>query len=218
MRGRKWSWSEKILFLTPLLFVLMAMATFLVPRDRVFRPAMLSEILSPRTHCEDARWRCGQNLKQIGLALAQYRQDCDDKLPPASSSASLGWVDVTQPYLKNWAVFRCPLTASAPKLRSIGVSDYYFNSTFSARVVGAKTPQISIVMGEGNDGRDLNDSRYSKSALPNAWRHDLTSPAHRHLTYEVWAQGKANYLFGDGHVKALAPAEICSQEWTFQPQ
>ena len=60
---------------------------------------------------------------------------------------------------------------------------------------------LTISLGEGNDGADLSDARYSFSAPPPAWISTSYSPLHRH-------RGGANYAFADGHVKWLKPALI----------
>ena len=50
---------------------------------------------------------CQQNLKQLGLAMMQYLQDYDEKLPPARQ-----WCDDLEPYLKNAKTFHCPAVGS----------------------------------------------------------------------------------------------------------
>lgn len=212
MREKKWSWSEKILFLTPLLFVLVANWTFFVPRDHVFRADILvqrAQGFFPSHHRETiCGSNCQSNLKQIGLALAQYSKDYNAKLPPSKISAGVGWMDVTQPYLKSWQIFRCPEVLANPKSKKVGLSDYYLNSNLGSRSHHWNSPQQLIVVGEGNDGADRNDGSYNKGALPSLWRNDFDSPAHRHLTAQVWSDGRANYLLADGRVKALSPRQI----------
>ena len=46
------------------------------------------------------------------------------------------------------------------------------------------------------------------SQLPASWISDAHSPARRHLD-------AANYLFADGHVKALVPARITTKAPSF---
>lgn len=87
--------------------------------------ALLAAILFPvfaRVRENARRSSCQSNLKQMSLAIIQYTQDYDEKLPyvrPNPQQSSLpgqygifgyGWLwgDVILPYLKNMQVFRCP--------------------------------------------------------------------------------------------------------------
>jgi prepilin-type N-terminal cleavage/methylation domain-containing protein/prepilin-type processing-associated H-X9-DG protein len=55
------------------------------------------------------RTTCASNLRQIGMGAALYTLDWDEMLPPALQPAPrLSWAGLIQPYVKNWAVFRCP--------------------------------------------------------------------------------------------------------------
>ncbi len=53
---------------------------------------------------------CLSNLKQIGLAVVQYNQDNDEKMPSGSSAYGTcsGWAWQVYPYVKSTAAFRCP--------------------------------------------------------------------------------------------------------------
>ena len=74
-------------------------------------------------------------------------------------------------------------------------TNYWFNARLSGRAIGGvgNTAQL-LVCGDGNDGTDLTDARYSLSNFPAQWMSNQNSPMFRHL-------GGANYLFADGHVK-----------------
>ncbi len=58
------------------------------------------------------RAACQSNLKQIGLALAQYTQDYDEGLPPIayadSSGFTVSWRQFTNAYAKSVQVYACP--------------------------------------------------------------------------------------------------------------
>jgi prepilin-type processing-associated H-X9-DG protein len=56
---------------------------------------------------------CLSNTKQAGLAILMYQQDYDERYPPASQ-----WMTVTDPYVKNESVYRCP------EVRSNGPNAY----------------------------------------------------------------------------------------------
>src|SRR6478672_5615788 len=86
--------------------------------------ALLAAILFPvfaRARENARKSSCANNLKQIGLGVAQYSQDYDEILPRqwyANNGNSVGyepggaprtrWMDVIFPYVKSQQVFTCP--------------------------------------------------------------------------------------------------------------
>ncbi|BCM93366.1 hypothetical protein IAD21_05257 [Abditibacteriota bacterium] len=146
---------------------------------------------------------CQSNLKQLGFALLQYTQDYGEFPAVPGNTARFGWVETLRPYLNvqppDQSVLQCPAEANSwqrnPKSRNY--TDYWFNAHLSRRnytTVG----EVSrlLIAGDGNDGSDLTDGRYSLSMLPYKWVSHEASPLYSHL-------GRANYLFADGHAKAL---------------
>ena len=140
------------------------------------------------------RASCMSNLKQIGLALAQYARDYDADFPPTKSSMG-GWVALLQPYAKSEPIFQCPSDRSSAGK----TSDYFFN----ARLAGAATTKLAapasiIALGDG-----LSDQSFDAHLrqLPVSWTSDSASPAYRHFD-------GANYGFADGHVKWFKPQKI----------
>ncbi len=129
------------------------------------------------------RSSCQSNLKQIGLALREYAQDNDGRLPLRR------WVAPLAVYAKTDVIFQCPSTPN-----EVGASDYFFNSHFLGRPLAQiASPQALVLCGDGQDGAPLN---ITLPQLPEAWRTDEASPAFRHMD-------TANYLFADGHVRSL---------------
>lgn len=223
MGAKKWSWSEKILFLTPLLFVVAASWTFLTPRDRVFRADILKRTIGEpfRARESDCRGTCASRLKHIGLSLLQYAKDNGEKFPPAQTGGQFyGWADATFPYLKSTQIFQCPQAPTKPTTspRRSGYTSFYFNNQLSARNRDASNVTQLILAGEGDDGLDIADARYSKSSWPLAWEANRQSPLFRHLTDEVWAEQGSFFVFADGHVKWLLPPQFRHGNFTFQPQ
>lgn len=141
----------------------------------IFFPSPIRARHSPR------QASCQSNLKQIGLAVMQYSQDYDKKLPTRQ------WGKSVLTYAKTEEIFQCAETT-----KTKGSSDYFFN----ARFLGTPLPRISspktpILMGDGKDAAPLGATL---TQLPPNWIRDEKSPSWRHLD-------GANYGFADGHVK-----------------
>ena len=81
--------------------------------------AILAAILFPvfaRARENARRASCQSNLKQIGLGIAQYTQDYDERMPepwdagtPRTVTTDYRmWIETTEPYIKSRQVFYCP--------------------------------------------------------------------------------------------------------------
>ncbi len=158
---------------------------------------------------------CQPNLKQIGLGIFQYTQDYDERYPIVSVNDSgvtdnnpHGWADALQPYLKSTMIFQCTEendSAHDKKPTESGYTDYWYNARLNGlEQKNARHVASTLMLGDGNDGTDATNARYSLKELPAAWRTDSYSPAMRHF------EG-ANYSFADGHVKWLKPEKISGQ-------
>ena len=171
--------------------------------------AIIAAILFPafvRSKENAHKSSCPSNLKQVGLGFMQYLQDYDEEWPTVSlGETPYGWADGLQPYLKSTYIFQCPTEGNSsgenPKQNSY--TDYWYN----ARIAGVTEKKIknaasTIILGDGNDGQDNTDARYSLSTLPASWIADKSSPAYRH------GEEGAYYAFADGHVKFLKPEKI----------
>lgn len=145
----------------------------------------------------EARYKssCQSNLKQIGLALIQYTQDYDDKFPRVSRKGSRGWSQDLQPYIKGWPLFQCPSTSN----HVLKTTDYFYNSRFQGLKIEDLVSQTQTIM--GGDGPDDAPISSHLSRLPFGATTNENSFARRHLDM-------ANYLFADGHVRALKPEKI----------
>ena len=145
----------------------------------------------------------------------------------AASATTGGWTVVIQPYLKSTQILQCPSDSSSPGDETTNrFSDYCYNTRLglvsgttprpiSLASVDAPTLTINATDGisnfayyaggasskcEGNgqvggNGPRTNTSAYTVGAGA-GWNSLLTGPAYRHLD-------TGNYLFADGHVKAL---------------
>ncbi len=177
-------------------------------------PTLMTLIQRPPYH----RAACSSNLKQIGIAFMQYAEEYDEQLPPTQFKNAqpvgtitskdyqpYGWTDAAVTYSKSTQLFQCPVepqTDAGSDPTKSGYTDYWFNSNLSnSKLQRIANPSRTLMLGDGNDGTELTNARYSLNALPQAWRESTESPAQRH-------RGTANYTFADGHVKALKPQAI----------
>ena len=169
--------------------------------------AILAAILFPvfaRARENARKSSCQSNLKQLGLGLIQYNQDYDEKFPQTGAAtvnaADSGWAYQIQPYMKSTQLLQCPSEPLPPVLTgAAGYNDYWFNT----KLVGANlsilnASALTIMAGDGSNGAanyvndgggNDTDAAGTLATLPDA-------SAQRHLEF-------ANYLFTDGHVKAL---------------
>jgi prepilin-type N-terminal cleavage/methylation domain-containing protein/prepilin-type processing-associated H-X9-DG protein len=82
--------------------------------------AILASILFPvfaRARENARRSGCQSNLKQIGLGVAQYNQDYDERMPFVGQYINGGteliwWGDTIQPYVKSYQLLVCPSQAT----------------------------------------------------------------------------------------------------------
>ncbi len=199
MNKRKWSALELVLFILPL----GVFAFFWVLNSDVFHPVE-----------KGRRNICQANLKSMALALKLYTNEYNSfplavvagvngrTVTTFSPNPPMGWADAVAPLIKNTTMFQCPSEGagqSAPGFK--GWSDYWYNGNLSgAPQKSLAFPNKTLSVGEGNDGRDLNDATYNKTSF-GSWPSDTGSPMYRHLS-------GANYLFVDGHIKWLKPNAV----------
>lgn len=186
--------------------------------------AILAAILFPvfaRARENARRASCQSNLKQIGLGVAQYIQDYDERYPLRyySSSPYYGWAYFIQPYVKSTQVLQCP-SEPLPGLTDPNgnqYTDYAWNDSISGSTMGIHQSELSnsantllLMEASSNYGSaqvafigmhysDFHAVIYQTpgSAILQARKDGLM----RHL------EG-GNYAFCDGHVKWLKPTAI----------
>lgn len=183
---------------------------------------ILAAILFPvfaRAREQARKASCSSNLKQIGLALLQYRQDYDEKFPRNHNVdlGQLGWAERIQPYTKSLQIFQCP-TDAQPQVLPKRYTDYYMNNYLFNVAEGISEAEVSfpantISNGDGRSGNsdmlcrgvnnfagtpcDTGDGNGENNIQPP----DFAASVRRH------SEG-ANYVFVDGHVKWLRPDSI----------
>jgi prepilin-type N-terminal cleavage/methylation domain-containing protein/prepilin-type processing-associated H-X9-DG protein len=199
--------------------------------------AILAAILFPvfaRARENARRSSCQSNLKQIGLGIMQYSQDYDEKMVSSRNDGYQGvykqcWYSMIEPYVKSAQVFRCPSSTVKTNATYTGGSNQPpalpFSYIANAGIDGNKnygtdgtngdrpmldaqfdtislssfqTPSTTLLISELNSDPGQ-EKFYNAAALVNG----TASRFMNHL-------GRTNFLFVDGHVKALKPAATSS--------
>lgn len=181
---------------------------------------------------------CMSNLKQMGTAFAMYLNDSDGVYPSCDNDKAKitgeppepenpdedgdperDWTITTQPYIKNFAILRCPLDDSLkpkdprnPDLTREYRTSYTVNgwAEYDLHEAAITRPANWVLLGERN-----NKIRGPKTwwmfywwtwqgTSPRVWP-PTTTPDPAPRAGEELAlgrhEGASNWLFGDGHVK-----------------
>ena len=199
--------------------------------------AVLVIVLFPvfPTHGKARAIACISNLKQIGLAMAQYQQDYDEHLPPRQSVDGnrhlVSWRAEIFPYLKSRQVFACPsnITRSWHDIENDGFDrSYAVNSSGGGRNnIGGPfndahpylrqeklpTPESTIIIVEStaafNDYNPLFPAAFAEPTR-RGWRTGHLFCGH---------SGDPNVLYADYHAKGLrSPLDtLTTLPWNASP-
>ena len=187
--------------------------------------ALLGALLFPvfqKVRENARRASCESNLKQIGLGLVQYTGDNDEALPPSAYSINtltVTWRQLIFPYVKSVQVFTCPSNPynAVPTDVDNGMFFVSYGSNDSVLQTGSRitllndieNPSTIFLVGE-SDGSGwklnnppnppLNDPSCGMCDFPNTGSHTDLFAGH---------SDRSNWLFADGHVRALRPTQTC---------
>jgi prepilin-type N-terminal cleavage/methylation domain-containing protein/prepilin-type processing-associated H-X9-DG protein len=190
--------------------------------------ALLAAILFPvfaRARENARRASCQSNLKQIGLAFAQYAQDFDERLPPYWNPS---WATRIDPYIKSSEVFYCPSSKKLPPSACCGLSIGYglnFETTAwgitdaAAALSQIQRPSELMYIADSQNISIDNPTNDSTKYWYNAW--DPNDTWGRDSIYPMcgWPTLNTvgirhfegpNILFYDGHVKWMQHKKL----WT----
>lgn len=159
--------------------------------------AILAAILFPvfaRARENARRTSCSSNLRQLSLAVLQYAQDFDERMPrpwtgsepdPKAYWAGGGgwvttWVDGVVPYVKSAQVFYCPSDkyrgrfATNTKYGQISYGMNSYMNGFTERWVGPRTTDHT------------NWLYYAPNTMPGQSVAQIVSPSHKVLLGDVY--------------------------------
>lgn len=170
---------------------------------------------------------CSSNQKQVGLAIMQYVQDNDECLPNIAQSpgSPITWRSMIFPYLKTPRYFQCPSRGDDkvtgqdgyPRSYAANYSGDYSGGALdrgqgafagpgakAVNFAGFESPSTLIELCEVTDSGapefNIDDVARFGPAKHILWA-GHAGPGYPH---------SANFLFADGHVKALLPTETAS--------
>jgi len=196
--------------------------------------AILAAILFPvfaRARENARRASCQSNLKQIGLGMAQYTQDFDERFPVlwadlngdgahSVAGQDFGWAALIQPYVKSTQILQCPSEPNSGNSSplSVNYSDYFYNrnissgATVSTSLSAVSFPSNTIMNGDyiGNvtnlgwaaSNHNGNSATTHNAGCPAAPATVGFNRTDNGNPSERHLEG-ANYAFVDGHVKWL---------------
>ena len=206
--------------------------------------AILAAILFPafaRARENARRASCQSNLKQIGLGIALYTQDYDEKLshydgmgtpgPDSFTENDVLWADVLQPYVKSKQIFICPSAthSGSPKTRTTTASASFYYGVAAT----LQTTEYAFTNHSPTPVSSLSEFTNPSETLLVLDRSDATTASYDYFVNDdpFRAAGKLHFegpncLFADGHVKWLQFEKLNVNSnylwkkvkpWTFEP-
>jgi len=182
--------------------------------------AMLAAILFPvfgRARENARRSSCQSTLKQIGLALSVYSNDYDDRLPgrimgvDAGQGETNSWRVLLHPYLKSKQIFACPSNPNNALLSSDSILPRSYVANGNNVNIGGTAP-MPLTSANVGDGKALSELADTSRTLLITEAETEYSEATVGFAPTVFAAdmfrghlATCNFLFADGHVKALKP-------------
>jgi prepilin-type N-terminal cleavage/methylation domain-containing protein/prepilin-type processing-associated H-X9-DG protein len=147
--------------------------------------AILAAILFPvfsRAREKARQTSCLSNVRQIGLAIAQYTQDYDERFPLAGYIIpSVGWRPLHQimlpPYIRNDQIFSCPSVRW-------GIWSYgYYGALANRSLAEVGSPAETVMWGDKAQVGDANgiSSSTGNPLDPASWQE--VGDGHWHMAY-----------------------------------
>ncbi len=206
--------------------------------------AILAAILFPvfaKAREKARQASCTSNLKQFGLALAQYSQDWDEMMTPAflswpafdgHNAGSVFWVTFCQPYIKSTDIFKCPSGVSRGGVDTSWCSTANINIENGQLVTSYGINQLNTWLGSTSawDGSGKRGPHVLGTAMAEVVNPAGTIAVMDSVNNEFWTSrhidewnstqfrhtDRANVLYCDGHVKSITRGSTDPSMYTVQ--
>ena len=178
--------------------------------------AVLAALLMPVLSVARERGRmasCQNNLRQVGMALMMYTDRYNEYFPTVHGDdyehplpAAREWWEMLEPFGLKRGYMLCP---SDPHKGKAGVESYTINGLYTFAKIRplVKDPTSKIVVSErGDNEHALEHQGYHAWHKVEEWQDSIAQERHG---------DQSNYLFLDGHVKAMAFSETIGREGTY---
>ncbi len=190
--------------------------------------ALLAAILFPvfaRARENARKSSCLNNLKQIGIGIAQYTQDYDESIcrsrtggykypgsPDPRTNDRAPWHLIIMPYTKSLQLYKCPSNPSNNRVSwswdgfvDVVPQSYLSNGCYGeSGLMGGRQPMVNE--DPNRAATALSDLTSASEVIlvgehigrgdPDFWDNEPDSRFRSHL-------GQTNFLFCDGHVKSM---------------
>ncbi|HEX8236480.1 MAG TPA: DUF1559 domain-containing protein [Abditibacteriaceae bacterium] len=182
------------------------------------------------------RVACASNLRQLSLAILQYSQDNNNRLPigkpsPDSTFTGRGWAGPLYSYVRSAELFRC--RSDAGLNRTQGTVSYAYNQALTLNLAATSRPRSTSLLRLRQPSRtvvlfeiststifDLSNPNEDQSPGGNGGNDQLTDG--RYATGYLGGQeagtsflssvgrhgGSSNFLMADGSVKSLKAERV----------
>lgn len=177
--------------------------------------AILAAILFPvfaRAREAARATQCRSNLKQVGNAFMMYVQDYDEIYPDRGGNGGTGLASFRQrlqPYTKNVAVFQCASNPQKNTIVDAATADGVYPAIPRSYAMNARLAIVPMAFLQAPAQKILaaelvntNWTDYGSNwwnSAPGNWVNGFAGHS-----------GTANYLFADGHVKAMKPTQTAA--------
>ena len=210
--------------------------------------ALLAAILFPvfsRARENARKSSCLNNLKQIGVGIAQYTQDFDESMPWGGDNGAgqpVPWHVLLYPYIKSIQVYKCP---SNTRTNNVGntpagfpaVPQSYWSNSGSTGVGNSGNNMLlsgtrGMAYGTPQSLADYtavaetltileNFNNTANQTEPGVWDAGVLSTSGTGTPTITPHLGSTNFLFADSHVKSMKPSTTATSSinmWSSDPK